>query len=72
MPFDYEMAYRKDGRPRRRNDHPAVCWACGHPVAPGDGCLEKSQGEWAVCHVNPCPSPKPGTLYDNYPDRRKP
>lgn len=41
---------RKDGKPRKRNRHPAVCFWCHRELAPGEGCIEYSpkKGAWTA------------------------
>ncbi len=48
--YDGMSSLRKDGKPRKRNQYPAPCWKCGRQLAPGEGCIELSNGQWiAMC-----------------------
>jgi hypothetical protein len=48
--FDKMSAYRKDGKPRKRNRYPARCKWCGKPLGAEEGVISYSEknDEWSV------------------------
>lgn len=51
---DLMPAYRKDGKPRKRNTYQTECVACGRTLLPNAGVIElKREGGWAAFCAEP-------------------
>lgn len=52
--FDKMSAFRKDGKPRKRNTYATTCGVCGATLAPGEGVIERRKdGSWGAACAQP-------------------